>query len=48
MDILGTLIESALDTSAQAHVGVSLIYIYFVFIVTVAIFRIGQNLKEDH
>jgi hypothetical protein len=44
-DMLNELIESAMHSSPQGFVGVSLIAIYFCVIVATAFYRIG---KGDH
>lgn len=48
MEIISELVHTALATSERAYIGVSLIFIYFTIIVGTAVYRIGQNLKDEH
>ena len=48
MTIINELIENMIHSTDQAFVGVPLIFIYFAFIVTVALWRIWQSNKEGH
>lgn len=48
MEIISELVHTALASSMRAYIGVSLIFIYMAIIVGTAVFRIAQNLKDDH
>lgn len=48
METISELVHTALATSERAYIGVSLIFIYFAIIVSTAVVRIAQNMKDDH
>ena len=46
--MLGELLKDMAHSSSQGTVGVSLIFIYLAWIITVAFIRIQQGKKESH
>ncbi|MDR3640684.1 MAG: hypothetical protein P4L39_05125 [Humidesulfovibrio sp.] len=46
--MLGELLKDMATSSSQGTVGVSLIFIYLAWIITVAFIRIHQGKKEGH
>lgn len=46
--MIGELIKDMAHSTTQGTVGVSLIFIYLAWIVTVAFIRINQGKKEGH
>ncbi len=46
--MIGELIKDMAHSTTQGTVGVSLIFIYLAWIITVAFIRINQGKKEGH
>ena len=46
--MIGELFHGMTESTPQGMVGVSLIFIYLAWIVTIALYRIKQGKQEDH
>ncbi|MBN2140206.1 MAG: hypothetical protein PHV85_01790 [Desulfovibrionaceae bacterium] len=46
--MVGELIHGMMDSTGPGMVGVSLIFIYLAWIVTIGVYRVQQGKKEGH
>ena len=47
-EVITTLVSNMMKSTPQGFLGVGLIFIYLVWMVSMATRRIAENLKEDH
>lgn len=47
-EVITTLVSNMLHSTPQGFLGVGLIFIYLVWMVSMATRRIAENLKDDH